>query len=247
MRRFHHLESPASVTAQAETTPDRRTMKRTSVMTIHPSPGWNARPSLPGKRVARGIEQRCAAGPVNLAIESETILMNEPLRALTATGRSDAPAEQSSELSLSIRETLLEAIEALAPAMPRGVRIALGAGLDVRVRANAVDVFRILLSVLRLAVDLAVEGGQECDVRITGCTVSRRTSVSIRISGPALPPLVRERFDLPIKAPQHSSGCGLGLPTAHYLALINGGAVEIAASGVLGVLFEIVLPRAPLR
>jgi hypothetical protein len=183
MRRFHHLESPASVTAQAETTPDRRTMERTSVMTIHPSPGWNARPSLPGKRVARGIEQRCAAGPVNLAIESETILMNEPLRALTATGRSDAP----------------------------------------------------------------VEGGQECDVRITGCTVSRRTSVSIRISGPALPSLVRERFDLPIKAPQHSSGCGLGLPTAHYLALINGGAVEIAASGVLGVLFEIVLPRAPLR
>jgi hypothetical protein len=59
--------------------------------------------------------------------------------------------------------------------------------------------------------------------------------------------LVRERFDLPIKAPQHSRGRGLGLPTAHYLALINGGAVEIAASGVLGVLFEIVLPRAPLR
>ena len=202
-------------------------------MTIHPSPGWNARPSLPGKRVARGIEQRCAAGPVNPAIESQTILMNEPLRALTATGRSDAPAERASELSLSIRETLFEAIEALAPAMPSGVRIALGAGLDVRVRANAVD--------------LAIEGGQECDVRITGRTLSRRTSVSIRISGPALPSLVRERFDLPIKAPQHSRGRGLGLPTAHYLALINGGAVEIAASGVLGVLFEIVLPRAPLR
>ena len=64
------------------------------------------------------------------------------------------------------------------------MRIALNVAPDISVRASPVDVFRILLNLLRNAVDVAIQSGKQFDVRITGGTMGGRTSVMISDSGP---------------------------------------------------------------
>ncbi len=150
-------------------------------------------------------------------------------------------AEQAGEPSLSIRETLLEAIERLAASMPPRTRIELGVGLDVGVQASAADLFEILLGVLQHAVDLAIEGEEGCDVRITGRALNRWTSVLIRINCAALSS-IKQSFDLSASA-QCPHGSRQGLSKACRLALVNGGAVEISACSILGAIIEIVLPH----
>ena len=172
----------------------------------------------------------------------EALLLNAQSPAFATTGLSAPPADRTREPPIPIREILTEVVETLEPAIPRGMRITLNVAPDISVRASPVDVFRILLNLLRNAVDVAIQSGKQFDVRITGGTMGGRTSVMISDSGPGLPAAVRHGFDLPVRAPQNRPGRGQGLLIARHLAQINGGAVRIAATGAVGTIFEIVLP-----
>ena len=172
----------------------------------------------------------------------EALLLDAQSSTFATTGRSASPAHITRQPLIPIREILTEVVETLEPAIPRGTRITLNVAPDILVRASPVDVFRILLNLLRNAVDVAIRSGKQFHVRITAGTMGGRTSVMITDSGPGLPPAVRRGFDLPVKALTNRPGRGQGLLIARHLAQINDGAVRIAATNALGTTFEVVLP-----
>ena len=151
--------------------------------------------------------------------------------------------DQDGKPIVSVRGILTDVIEALEPAIPRGMRIVLGLGPIVMVRANRVDVFRILLNLLRNAIDLAIQSREEFRVRITGTSIAGMTSVIISDNGPGLPSAVQRCFQTAVKAPEKNHrGRGQGLIIGRYLAQINGGGLRISATGSVGTVFEIMLP-----
>jgi C4-dicarboxylate-specific signal transduction histidine kinase len=193
------------------------------------SPASHMFRALPGQAGTRIAGQR-KAGSMKYAIK-------EPTRSNLTRDHAVAPP-------IPIREILAEVVETLEPAMPQGMRITLNIAPDILVRANTADVFRVLLSILRNAIDIAIRCRKEFHVRITGVTRGRRTSIMISDSGPGLPAAVRYSFNLPVKRPQNQLVRGRGLAIARHLAQINGGTVRIAATGALGTIFEIVLPSS---
>ena len=151
--------------------------------------------------------------------------------------------DQDGKPIVSVRGILTDVIEALEPVIPRGMRIRLGVAPTVMVEANPLDVFRIILNLLRNAIDVALQGGKEFRVRITGATIAGMTSIMIRDNGPGLPAAVQRHFELPVKTPQKNHrGRGQGLIISRYLAQINRGRVRISSTSALGTAFEIVLP-----
>ena len=172
----------------------------------------------------------------------EALLLNVQASVLVVTDRA-RPLDQEGRQIFPIRDVLTEVIEALEPAIPRGMRIVLGLGPIVMVRANRVDVFRILLNLLRNAIDLAIQSREEFRVRITGTSIAGMTSVMISDNGPGLPSAVQRCFQTAVKAPEKNHrGRGQGLIIGRYLAQINGGALRISATGSVGTVFEIMLP-----
>jgi signal transduction histidine kinase len=173
------------------------------------------------------------------------LLLDEPSPASAMMDPSIPAPDQTGEVVIAVRETLMEVLEALAPAIPRGTRITLSIAPDIVVGANPVDVFRIFLNILLNAIDVAIRSEGTFHVRISGRMADGRTSIAISDNGPGLPAAVRDFFDLPAKAPQDRPGRGQGLRIARHLAKINGGAVSIASTGALGTTLEIVFPSEP--
>src|SRR5262249_55419802 len=121
--------------------------------------------------------------------------------------------------------------------------IALAVAPDILVRSNPGDVFRILLNLLRNAIDVALGSSRQLQVRITAGAMAGMTSIMISDNGPGLPPAVQRRFQTPVKAPRKNHrGRGQGLVISRYLAQVNGGVVRISATGALGTAFEVTLP-----
>jgi C4-dicarboxylate-specific signal transduction histidine kinase len=173
----------------------------------------------------------------------EALLLNAQSQASAAKIAGKVPRDGEGIEAISVRETIADAVEALEPIIPPGMRIALGVAPEVMARANPIDVFRIALNLLRNVIDVAVESGEELHVRITAETVRGRTSVMVSDNGPGLPAPIQHQFQLAVKAPQGGNrGRGQGLAISRYLARRNDGRLLIAATNPLGTIFEIVLP-----
>src|SRR5262249_48251299 len=136
------------------------------------------------------------------------------IESLLLNAQSQAPATKSERPEshgregirrVAFREAAAEVIEALEPIIPPGVRITLGVARDIVVRANPIDVFRIVLNLLRNAIDVAVQTRGELHVRIAGEMAGGKTTVKISDNGPGLPALVQHQFRMPVKAPQKGS------------------------------------------
>jgi signal transduction histidine kinase len=112
------------------------------------------------------------------------------------------------------------------------------------VRADGEQLYRILLNLVRNAVQ-AIEAGAK-PARLSICALAAPECVQIDVSdeGPGIPDRVRASLFEPFGGSGHTSGTGLGLAIARELARNHGGELVLLRSGVDGTTFRLTLPIA---
>ena len=133
---------------------------------------------------------------------------------------------------------------------PEGVRLALEVDPRARVLADAEQLHRILVNLLRNARQ-AIAGQAPSEGEAKGVvTVSLRQEGEISLirladSGPGVPDKIKARLFQPFAGSSRADGAGLGLAIARELAQAHGGDLTLAETGPDGAVFELKLPGAP--
>jgi signal transduction histidine kinase len=106
--------------------------------------------------------------------------------------------------------------------------------------ADAAQLFRILLNILRNAGEALGEKGGAiafCAARADG-----EAFIDISDNGPGIPPAIRARLFQPFAGSARAGGSGLGLAIARELARAHGGDVLLVQSGESGTQFRVTIP-----
>jgi len=110
----------------------------------------------------------------------------------------------------------------------------------IEIDADAAQLFRILLNILRNAGEaLAEKGGT---IRVTAAREGNATHIDIADDGAGIPEKIRERLFQPFAGTTRTGGSGLGLAIAHDLAHAHGGDVSLEKSDATGTLFRVTIP-----
>ena len=112
---------------------------------------------------------------------------------------------------------------------------------DLRPHADPDQLFRVLLNLLRNAVEAMPAGGE---IRVGAEQVDGGVRIEIADSGPGLPPAVNERLFQPFVSGGSTTGSGLGLAIARELVEAQGGGIELLSTGPGGTVFRLHLPAA---
>ena len=106
--------------------------------------------------------------------------------------------------------------------------------------ADAAQLFRILLNVLRNAGEaLAEKGGT---IAVTATRDGSVTNIDIADNGMGIPEKIRERLFQPFAGTTRVGGSGLGLAIARDLARAHGGDVVLLKSDSTGTQFRVTIP-----
>lgn len=156
--------------------------------------------------------------------------------------RLDAGAEEPQLVRVRIADVIRDATEMVRPAaVARGVRIEYNADSDVHVRSDPGKLVKILTNLLSNAVHHSPAEGSVC---IQAAIEPNHLVITVRDSGPGVPPALREsifdRFVRGDAARTHDENHhGLGLPIARGLARLVGGDVELAIREGPGAEFRV--------
>ena len=106
--------------------------------------------------------------------------------------------------------------------------------------ADAAQLFRILLNVLRNASEALAETGGT--VTVTAARDGTATQIDIADNGTGIPEKIRERLFQPFAGTTRVGGSGLGLAIARDLARAHGGDVTLVKSDERGTQFRVTIP-----
>jgi signal transduction histidine kinase len=106
--------------------------------------------------------------------------------------------------------------------------------------ADAAQLFRILLNVLRNASEALAETGGT--VTVTATRDGTATKIDIADNGTGIPEKIRERLFQPFAGTTRVGGSGLGLAIARDLARAHGGDVTLVKSDERGTQFRVTIP-----
>lgn len=112
----------------------------------------------------------------------------------------------------------------------------------VTVRADGEQLYRILLNLVRNAVQAIEMSGRISRLSIDVACMPGRVCVDISDEGPGIPGRALASLFEPFGGSGHSSGTGLGLAIARELARNHGGELELLRSGADGTTFRLTLP-----
>ncbi len=147
--------------------------------------------------------------------------------------REGPPPLQFSPVALA--PLINEAAETARP--PRGsLRINNGIDAAIQVRADRMELFRVLANLLRNAVEAGAR-----TVRISAQHVGASLFVDIVDDGPGLPDAVRAELFRPFAGSTRRDGTGLGLAIARDLMVAHGGEIELVETGPTGTTFRLTL------
>ena len=107
------------------------------------------------------------------------------------------------------------------------------------VSADRDQLFRIVLNLVRNAVQSLAEGGA---VTVSAHVENGRIAIDVADTGPGIAEAVRDKLFQPFVSAGRSGGSGLGLAIARDLARGHGGDVVLVCTGPAGTVFRIVLP-----
>ena len=133
---------------------------------------------------------------------------------------------------------LFEEIRELT-AVPGGATIAVEAADGVAVRADAVQLRRVLLNLTRNAVTAARAGR----VALGAAAQGDRVRIEVRDDGPGVPPELREKIFAPFFTTREK-GTGLGLAFVREIVRDHGSEVDVRDAPGGGSVFSFGLPRA---
>lgn len=110
----------------------------------------------------------------------------------------------------------------------------------IEIDADAAQLFRILLNLVRNAGEVLAEKGGS--IAISATREVNATRIDIEDNGSGIPEKVRERLFQPFAGSTSAGGSGLGLAIARDLARAHGGDVMLVKSDTAGTHFRIVIP-----
>lgn len=121
------------------------------------------------------------------------------------------------------------------------IRVQNRVGPDVTVEADREQLFRIVLNLVRNAVDaLAATGG---DIVVWAQRTEAGLEITVADTGAGIPAAVLPKLFEPFVSAGRAGGSGLGLSIARELARGHGGDVELVSTGPKGTIFRIILPQ----
>ena len=140
---------------------------------------------------------------------------------------------------LALAPLVSEAGEAaLAGSGHKRVRLSQSVDPELQIDADPDQLYRILLNLLRNAVEAVTEGGA---VEVIAARKARSVEIDIVDNGPGLPEGIEPRLFQPFASAARRGGTGLGLAISRELARAHGGEVTLVASGASGTRFRIVI------
>lgn len=114
----------------------------------------------------------------------------------------------------------------------------------MEITADPDQLFRAILNLCRNAVQ-AMESADDATVKrlsVDAETVGSETHISLRDTGPGIPPEIAEDLFTAFKSTGRNGGTGLGLAIASELIRAHGGRIELMRDDAPGTHFRIVLP-----
>lgn len=161
-------------------------------------------------------------------------------------GRAEEPPPRRERFAL--RPLIEEAVEAAAIDMPRNLVLHDETSPEVEIDADRDQLFRIVMNILRNAVQ-AVEGAMASGAVIGDGAVWIKawregsvTLLEVRDNGPGVPESVLSHLFEPFLGSGRVGGTGLGLAIAADLARAHGGDVSYAPAEGRGAIFRLLIP-----
>ncbi len=151
---------------------------------------------------------------------------------------------------LDLRTVVAEAAETVAPMAHGHVRIDNAVPADLEVTADAEQMFRILMNLLRNGVEALERAGAAPGrlpvVEVRAWRDGAITTIEVSDTGPGVPPVIRGKVFSAFQNSSRPGGTGLGLAIVADLVRAHGGTVELAPDrDDAGALFRIKLPWLP--
>jgi signal transduction histidine kinase len=146
----------------------------------------------------------------------------------------------------ALRPLVLEVLENEREATGPGGCVELGADVaeNLRVRADADQLFRVLSNLVRNATQAIEASGRPGSVGVTAAETGGQTEIRVVDTGPGLPQKARVILFQPFRGGVRRGGTGLGLVIAAELIKGHGGTLALEETGPSGTVFRIVLPAA---
>jgi signal transduction histidine kinase len=162
--------------------------------------------------------------------------------ATLAYGRAAERPPQRRPLPLAPLLAELEDLTGLAPG--NGIRLDVSVPADLQVNADADQLSRALVNLVRNAVQaLDQAGSSEAEPRIAIEAFREGNAVTIRVSdnGPGLPERAKAHLFSAFRSSARAGGAGLGLAISADLVRLHGGTIVLEDTPV-GASFRIVIP-----
>jgi two-component system OmpR family sensor kinase len=158
--------------------------------------------------------------------------------------RTDAGSYPTSKSRVDLEEAILDCVRIMRSiAAAKGVEVTCEVPRDSIVIADADLLHRLLLNLIDNAVKFTGDGGR---VRIDVTRSENVHEIRVRDSGPGIAPAdqprVFDRFFRGERIRGATTGAGLGLPIARWIAEAHGGSVAIESSDAKGTTFLVTLP-----
>ncbi|QBX36592.1 HAMP domain-containing histidine kinase [Brevundimonas sp. S30B] len=155
-------------------------------------------------------------------------------------GKSEEPPSQKVRLALT---TAVRAAAEDAGLDPRGVRLKTRLPARLMVEADADQLHRILVNLMRNARQaIEAAGLEEGVIEVSAHEAEGRCLIRLTDNGPGIPPRLAERLFEPFVSGKASGGTGLGLTISRELAALHGGDLRLVETSERGAVFELALP-----
>jgi signal transduction histidine kinase len=175
-----------------------------------------------------------AGGVLAQAVDRATDLVRRTLD----YAREGPPTLQFAPVALA--PLVNEAAETAQP-LRNVLRIENGVDPAIQVRADRMELFRVLANLLRNSAEAGAR-----TVRVSAKLDNNALAVEIADDGPGLPEPVRAELFHPFAGSTRRDGTGLGLAIARDLMVAHGGSIELVETGESGTTFRLTLRLAEL-
>ena len=120
-------------------------------------------------------------------------------------------------------------------------------GDDLQIDADSEQLYRVVLNLIRNAVEALVEQGRPGKICVNAERFGQRVRIDITDTGPGIPAGLTPRLFQPFATSARSGGSGLGLAFARDLARAHGSDISGWSRPAGGTTFRVEIPDRELR